>query len=107
MRTIVAILLGFCLLGSMTYAANGRTVYTSYCQQCHGTGGEGDGPAGRYMDPKPRNFRRDRFKYGDTLEAVEHTIRDGVSTSAMPSFQSLPQDELEAVAAYVIGLRGQ
>src|SRR5215471_14638786 len=39
----------------------GQQLYTNYCAACHGDKGEGDGPAARYLYPKPRNFTENRF----------------------------------------------
>src|SRR2546425_10261800 len=32
----------------------GKTVYVKWCAGCHGDTGAGDGPAARYMLPRPR-----------------------------------------------------
>ncbi|MCX5737556.1 MAG: cytochrome c, partial [Proteobacteria bacterium] len=42
--------------------ANGRAHYAATCAPCHGAQGLGDGPAGKALDPPPRNFHgRDRM----------------------------------------------
>src|SRR5262245_61935826 len=41
--------------------ASGQELYGTYCAACHGEKGGGDGPAARYLYPKPRNFRDARF----------------------------------------------
>ena len=33
-----------------------RTVWETRCVNCHGSGGQGDGPAGRSISPSPRDF---------------------------------------------------
>jgi mono/diheme cytochrome c family protein len=38
--------------------AAGERVYETNCASCHGTGGEGDGPAGKNLDPRPANIAR-------------------------------------------------
>src|SRR5262245_8017468 len=42
--------------------ALGQRLYGNYCAQCHGDQGGGDGPAARFLYPKPRNFREGRFR---------------------------------------------
>ena len=42
----------------------GKTVYTVNCMTCHGEKGDGNGPAGQYMNPKPRDFAKEKFKGG-------------------------------------------
>src|SRR5262250_543949 len=41
----------------------GRTVYATYCVGCHGERGDGAGPAARFLNPKPRDFRVGRIKF--------------------------------------------
>ena len=41
----------------------GREVYATYCVGCHGEKGDGSGPAARFLDPKPRDFRVGRIKF--------------------------------------------
>jgi mono/diheme cytochrome c family protein len=36
----------------------GREVYTAYCAQCHGLGGEGDGPGAAGLEPRPAAHAR-------------------------------------------------
>jgi len=35
---------------------SGKTLYKQQCLMCHGTKGNGKGPAGSYLTPKPANF---------------------------------------------------
>jgi cytochrome c553 len=41
------------LLVSRATIASGADVYAKDCVSCHGTTGEGDGPAGRRLSPRP------------------------------------------------------
>lgn len=36
--------------------AAARELFTSRCANCHGPQGRGDGPSGRALDPRPRDF---------------------------------------------------
>jgi len=46
-------------------AAAGKAVYTGKgtCWTCHGQAGKGDGPAGKALNPPPRDFSVGAFKF--------------------------------------------
>jgi mono/diheme cytochrome c family protein len=86
----------------------GRELYGQYCVGCHGENGDGAGPAARFLDPKPRDFRLGRLKFAgvqsgdpprdeDYLRTIEHGLRG----TAMPSFALLSLDERRALVAYI------
>ena len=86
----------------------GREVYGTYCVGCHGEKGDGNGPAARFLDPKPRDFRVGRIKFAyvasgeapgddDYLRVISH----GLLGTAMPSFALLTAQERDAVVAYL------
>lgn len=89
----------------------GQTLYQSNCVQCHGLAGAGDGAAAQWLDPKPRDYRRGRFKWKSTKLAAKPTrddlravLRDGTLGASMPSFRLLPDEDLDALVEYVIYL---
>lgn len=100
--------------GTPSDAANlkrGADVYVRYCRQCHGTSGDGNGPAGRYMNPRPRDYRSGVFKFTSTTYGAKpvrddliRTIRRGVIGTSMPSFDLLSKADVEAVVDYVLAL---
>lgn len=100
--------------GTPSDAANlkrGAAVYVRYCRQCHGTSGDGNGPAGRYMNPRPRDYRAGIFKFTSTTYGAKplrddliRTIRRGVIGTSMPSFDLLSKADVEAVVDYVMAL---
>lgn len=79
----------------------GRASFEAACVACHGTNGDGSGPAGQYLNPKPRAFGKDPFKQGDSVEAIFMTLQSGVKDTPMVSFGHLPEDERWALAHYV------
>lgn len=86
----------------------GRETYANYCVGCHGESGDGAGPAARFLDPKPRDFRGGRLKFASVEsgqpprdEDYFHTITEGLSGTAMPAFPLLTNIEREALVAYV------
>lgn len=103
----------------------GALLYRQHCLYCHGQNGDGGGPTGQFLNPKPRDFRTGLFKFrssvkkdGDKLDTsvlalpsradLTKTIVQGVPTASMPAFHLLPAADAEALVSYVIhlGLRG-
>jgi mono/diheme cytochrome c family protein len=89
----------------------GQAVYQAQCAQCHGTTGDGDGPVGKLLYPRPRDYRKGVFKFTSTRygskplrEDLVRTVRRGIPGTAMPSFKLLPDEEVEAVVDYVLML---
>ena len=94
----------------------GYLVYSTYCTQCHGVNGDGNGPVAEHLNPKPRNYTRGIFKFTSTpygskprRSDLMHTIRRGVTGTSMPSFDRLSREDVAAVTEYVLALtyRGQ
>jgi cytochrome c oxidase cbb3-type subunit 2 len=70
--------------------------------------GDGNGPAARWLDPKPRNFQRAAFKFRTTPsgtlptdEDLHRTISRGVFRSSMPAWFLMPEVEKVAVIQYL------
>ncbi len=98
-------------LVSTDHLLHGQAVYQRRCAGCHGITGAGDGPAGEYLFPPPRDYRQGLFKFTSTENMVKparkdlaRTIRKGVKGTSMPSFPFLPDEELDALIDYVIYL---
>ncbi|PWU19083.1 MAG: hypothetical protein C5B49_06285 [Bdellovibrio sp.] len=90
-------------------AVKGKEVYKTACLTCHGETGDGLGPAGKYLTPKPRNFVKDKFKEGDSEEAIFKTVTNGLPGSpTMAAFkETLKDEDRRNVAAYVRSLRAK
>ncbi len=82
----------------------GRLLYQVNCQSCHGSDGHGDGTAAAEMKPPPRDFAVAPWKFGATEDAIRRVIRHGSAGTAMPGFALLPQDDREALSAFVLSL---
>ena len=98
--------------------AEGGRLYKRNCLHCHGLTGDGRGPTGPWIQPRPRDFRQGVFKFVSSEGSAARkparadllrTIRTGVEGTSMPPFAMLAEDEQEAVVDYVIhlSLRGQ
>jgi mono/diheme cytochrome c family protein len=94
----------------------GHEVYTKQCAGCHGTTGDGKGPAGVYLNPPPRDYRNGVFKFTSTprgskprREDLRRILKYGAKGTSMPAFRFLSDEESEAVLDYVqvLSARGQ
>jgi mono/diheme cytochrome c family protein len=91
-------------------------LYRRHCAHCHGTTGDGMGPTALILDPYPRDYRQGKFKFKSTERAAKPThydleviVREGVQGTAMPSFNLLPDAQIQALVEYVkyLSMRGQ
>lgn len=103
--------------------AAGRKTYNAECAGCHGgdlapdvVPGDGAGPAARYMDPRPRNFRKGFYKFTATdsgqrplRKDLYRTISYGLTGASMPHFKLLTEERRHDVVEYVryLSLRGE
>ena len=88
--------------------AQGRLVYERNCMVCHGPKGDGAGEMAPSLNPRPRSFREGLFKFRSTPfgslptdDDLRHTIRTGLSGTAMGMFGHLSEDDLTSVIAYL------
>lgn len=96
---------------------HGRTVYESFCAQCHGAQGEG-GPNWRLQNsdgtypPPPHDSTGHTWHHGDGF--LYRTVRDGGAFNETPGFKSampafgdrLSPQEIPDVIAYLKSLWG-
>lgn len=96
------VLLGIALLGSSLAADSeydrGKCLYFIKCQICHGSHGNGKGPAGVSLTPSPRNFTDPNFWKGNMEERVAITVKNGFGP--MPAFNLKPED-VKAIYFYI------
>lgn len=57
------------------------------------------------MKPPPRNFKKDPFKAGDTVEQIFNTVTNGLSKTKMVGYPQLPEEHRWALAYYVRAFR--
>ncbi len=86
----------------------GKEQYNMYCVGCHGEAGDGEGPAARFLDPKPRDFRKGRVKFAavpagtmprdeDLMALLNHGLRG----TSMPSWALIAENDKRAIVAYI------
>lgn len=87
--------------------AAGKALYDQNCATCHGTGGLGDGPAGRNLNPHPANIAAFARMPMATDGYLDWTISEGGVPvgSAMPPFKDTLKDgDIWKIILYVRSL---
>lgn len=89
----------------------GQAVFNRRCASCHGQSGDGNGPQAQYLDPKPRDYRLGLYKFTSTPRGqkptrkdLESFLRRGARGTSMPSFQWLPDTEMQPLIDYIFML---
>ena len=94
----------------------GRQVYMRNCMHCHGVTGDGAGPTGEFLNPRPRDYRNGQFKFTSTKpgekacrDDLHRIVKYGIPGTYMPSFLLLGENETEAVIEYIrwLAIRGE
>jgi len=80
--------------------AEGKEVFAANCVACHGTSGEGNGPAAVAFNPPPSNLTDPEVTKNRSINDLVRAIATG--KGGMPAFgASLSAEDLEAVAEYI------
>jgi mono/diheme cytochrome c family protein len=66
-----------------TSVAAGKELYATYCVPCHGTSGQGDGPVGLSLNPRPADLTQHAVMGMHTDGQLFEWISDGFPGSAM------------------------
>lgn len=89
----------------------GKRTYQIACSPCHGTDGDGNAPAAKALNPRPRDFSKGAYKFRSTFpgvlptdEDLQKTISQGIPGTSMPAWKNiLSESEIDAVAQYLKG----
>ena len=86
--------------------ARGKELYQGgTCTGCHGSEGRGDGAAGQYLNPKPRNFHLlEGWTNGPQVAQIFITLTEGIIARGMPAVDTLPVSDRFALVHYVRSL---
>lgn len=77
----------------------GKEVYDKKCALCHGEKGDGQGPAGASLNPKPTNFIE---PHGEKMTDGEHFWKITTGKGTMPPFEKdLTKEERWHVINYI------
>ncbi|MEO6032073.1 MAG: cytochrome c, partial [Burkholderiaceae bacterium] len=79
----------------------GAALFQARCAACHGAQGGGDGPLAASLHPRPTALSQHERASQRSLFALQQIIGNGVESTAMPSFNALPEADRWALAFYV------
>ena len=79
----------------------GQATYTANCMACHGTDGDGQGPAAIALNPAPKSFTEPTFWEGKDNDALKTTIKAGKPGTAMSGFTQLSDSDVANLIAYL------
>jgi len=87
-------------------AKKGEVTYKSLCLACHGAKGDGNGPAGEALTPRPTNFTDPANAERLKDEYVYKVIKEGGKANGRSPLMiawggTIRDDEVRHVAAYV------
>ncbi len=93
-------------------AYEGRRLYVSYCQLCHGTDGRGDGPLAKAMKISPADLNTTVRSRSDTIltkiitgegrQTITGRDRHNILSEAMPEWKDVfTEPQVKALIAYL------
>lgn len=83
---------------------NAKKIFAQNCATCHGPAGKGDGPAAAALNPKPANFSKGVFKYGNKDADIAKLIKNG--KGSMPPWGSMLKDkDINDLVGYIRTLK--
>ena len=80
--------------------------YEQLCATCHGSAGDGNGPAGQALNPKPRNFTDVAWQNATDDGRIHKVIKEGGSSVGLSALMAawgskITDPEIDALVAYI------
>ena len=107
MKKIILLVALFGLAAVTTKAAEAKENYDNLCAKCHGAEGKGDTKMGQKLGCK--DFTDAKVQADLKDDAAAKAIKEGLKSpedkTLMKPFDTLTDDEVKALVAYVHGLK--
>jgi cytochrome c553 len=103
---ILAAVLGFAAALTVK-AADVKENWDNLCAKCHGADGKGQTKMGQKLGVKDLTDAKiqAQFKDEDAVKGIKEGRKDADGKTLMKAFDTLSDDEIKALAAYVRGLK--
>lgn len=92
------------LLASAGARARGRRTFLRNCAICHGERADGNGIRSEGLNPKPVDFTSPAWRSGATPRRTFFVIRNGVTATAMPSWNTFSDEQTWELVAYLLSV---
>ena len=80
----------------------GKPIYVAQCASWHGTPGDGNGPAGRVLTPRPRAFTKaDLFPDEKMTSVIQKGGQANGLSKDMDAYAALSDQQVADIVAYV------
>lgn len=80
----------------------GKKLYRKNCITCHGARGNGKGPIGNSLEPKPTSFLHVTYTTKHPDQHFFWAVREGSPGTGMPAFKDqLKEDDIWKIVAYL------
>ncbi len=90
-------------VASWAWAAGAKELYDDTCAGCHGPTGKGDGPAGKMLQPPPKDFAT--ALKGKSDDYIKKIIKEGGAatgkSASMPAAADLTDDQIKSLVDYI------
>ncbi len=84
----------------------GNKIFEQVCASCHGSKGDGKGPAGAALTPRPTDFQKPLKEWPNTMgdpQKIFQVISKGIPNSAMIAWPQYSEQQRWALAYTVMG----
>jgi mono/diheme cytochrome c family protein len=90
----------------------GEEKFKQLCASCHGDKGKGDGPAGKALNPPPRNFTDPKWQKSVDDARIRKVIKEGgasvgLSPLMAPFGSVLSEADLDNLVAFIRSFGGE
>jgi mono/diheme cytochrome c family protein len=91
-------------IASVEARERGQALFAGHCALCHGATGDGRGERREGFTRPPRDFTDVAWKRTVTPRRVFFAVKEGVHGTAMPSWKTLPDDDIWDLTAFVLSI---
>jgi mono/diheme cytochrome c family protein len=109
MKKIAMLAAVFCFTAALSAsAAEAKDNWTDHCATCHGADGKGQTKMGQRLGVKDFTDAKVQADMKDdaATKAIKEGLKDADGKAQMKPFDTLTDDEVKALVAYVRGLKG-